>query len=394
MTLQAANPQPDELLVSALIRTCLQYMVPAKTLCRVALNSPNWKPGLLSWAGSDALESAFRLPFEHLLSHHTVFNYATSFMSSTQYRQTVDGELQHRLGGTGAHLSALMQNATHAAMGWRFCNQCVRAELASLGYSYWHRSHNLPAVTACWTHATALRQTAWPVAGSSIRLVLPHEAESCLCRRRSPTGFELKLAQLSAEALLPSRPLADQASAAWYRGLLTEGGLISAGSAVSAGALADILVKAAGVRSLKEMGLLPRMRNPWPALMVREGTKVPFMPLKHLMLRAALATLPNAAIAALNHRPSGPPPSSSIKLDSHYARAASKTLRSLATVVESGISTEAFLRRAGCWGAYKHRKHEMPRLRHVVLNFRASDATLKRLGTGKRLYRNFPNETT
>ena len=38
----------------------------------------------------------------------------------------------------------------------RICPECIRADRDRFGCGYWHRSHQMPAVTACWRHGAVL----------------------------------------------------------------------------------------------------------------------------------------------------------------------------------------------------------------------------------------------
>jgi len=40
--------------------------------------------------------------------------------------------------------------------GWQLCRQCATTDQARLGFSYWHRNHQLPSVTHCAIHAEPL----------------------------------------------------------------------------------------------------------------------------------------------------------------------------------------------------------------------------------------------
>jgi hypothetical protein len=104
---------------------------------------------------------------------------------------------------------------------------------------------------------------------------------------------------------------------------------------------------------------------------------VPFSasPLRHLLLESALSEAQAAAPHALNYVSSGPPGTPPSAADAFYARAAKRELRA---ALRSGktLSTEQFLRRAGAYGAYHHRADSLPLLRSVVLEFRASRASV------------------
>jgi hypothetical protein len=49
----------------------------------------------------------------------------------------------------------------------RICAECIRADQEKFGCGYWHRSHQLPAVTACFLHGTKLL-CACPTCGNEL----------------------------------------------------------------------------------------------------------------------------------------------------------------------------------------------------------------------------------
>jgi hypothetical protein len=78
-------------------------------------------------------------------------------------------------------------------------------------------------------------------------------------------------------------------------------------------------------------------------------------------------------------------------LDAFYAPRARVELER-ALQEQERLTTEEFLRRSGALGAYHHRKAELPRLRQVVLEFRGSSASVKRLRPGSSLFPSQPSE--
>lgn len=54
-----------------------------------------------------------------------------------------------------------------------FCRQCVRADCACYGESYWHREHHLPGVTCCFKHGS-------PLTASGLTLCTPDSQAALL----------------------------------------------------------------------------------------------------------------------------------------------------------------------------------------------------------------------
>lgn len=389
MTLQAPLPLPDELLSSALIRCCKHHLISTQTLGGIVLGLPNWQPRPLSIPKLHLMERLFRLPAERLVADHTVFYYTTAFMHSQSY------ELSRSYLAPGARsegLGALVQSASLGSFGWRYCGECAKGDVDSFGTSYWRRAHNLPGVAVCHIHERPLRATARLISKAGLPLSLPHELEATSPIKRGVSAFQLELARQSAAALRPSRPFASSFSPQWYRDLAVNQGLLPRDAPFRADALSALVVNLAGETLLAQAAIVPATANPWPSLMVRHGVIGPFAPLKHLILNIALAQKRVPDSQPLAHRSSGPPGTADEQLDHFYSEAAKAELRSLLARGEKGVTTETFLRRVGCWGAYRHRMSGLPRLRRVVLHFRASEASVKPLLAGRTLYRTRPHE--
>jgi hypothetical protein len=120
---------------------------------------------------------------------------------------------------------------------------------------------------------------------------------------------------------------------------------------------------------------------------MRPGTKVPFAPLKHVVLASVLSTRKTDCEPGLVHRSKGPPGSDVRQLDSFYSAQAERLLRLVLANGETGLTTEGFLRRIGCAGAYRHRGEALPLLRQVVYEFRSSSASVRPLAAGATLFR-------
>ncbi|HXD43261.1 MAG TPA: hypothetical protein VN649_22040, partial [Ramlibacter sp.] len=114
-----------------------------------------------------------------------------------------------------------------------------------------------------------------------------------------------------------------------------------------------------------------------------------FTPLKHLLLETALSRKPQDP-NALDYVSKGPSGTLDADVDRHYAPLARQEL---IEVLETGqaLTTAQFLRRCGALGPYRHRGAMLPKLRSVVLEFRASPASVKPLRPGKTLFRNAPD---
>lgn len=71
----------------------------------------------------------------------------------------------------------------------KICLSCVQSDLIETGHSYWHRSHHIPGVTACWRHGETLLQACPTCTHPFYRdnKLLPMLTNSCVCGWR-PLG--------------------------------------------------------------------------------------------------------------------------------------------------------------------------------------------------------------
>lgn len=89
-------------------------------------------------------------PEAHLdyIHEHSTFGYEFPFLneaSKSSYLEDCD-EIIRSLGAT--------QNTANLA--WRWCEQCIQEDYKNYGWSYWHTSHQLPLVSRCLKHDSAL----------------------------------------------------------------------------------------------------------------------------------------------------------------------------------------------------------------------------------------------
>ena len=392
VTLQAPPLYPDELVSSAIIRCCRRYGLPLRRLRRDVLESPFWQPRFLCIGGLPALARVFRLPEGILLWEHSTFPYATAYLDDSTFLRALSYAKEE---GEISRLGAITQNATVGQGFRRYCPACAAVDLRERGETYWHRSHNLPGVVACAVHETYLHVTRVPLDLSSrLALDLPRECPSTPAGRGRPTPALIAVASASAEALNTrpgSRPGA--VSAATYRSAAMATGWLREGAQVSSEGLNELLDEVFG------QSYLTRWLNPrsdrvhgWPALMLRDRTGVPFIPLKHILLGIAFRTRRTYGEATLSHRSSGPSARKACPLDAACSRSARTVLQRLRASGAINVTTESFLREAGCWQTYRHRLAELPRLRAVVLKFRASTMSVKQLRPGRMLYKSQPSE--
>jgi len=382
--LPARQPYPDELAFSAVLRCCRQFHVSLKRLGHLHLGRNGWRPSQLGASPLGPMAELFRLSSEDLLWNHTVFPYATAMMHRDFYGNalacaTADATNHHGLG-------AVTQNVTLGLKRWRFCPGCVEREWATTRESWWHRSHNLPGVVVCLVHRAYLHESTVPLSSSgALPHSLPHECRGHRLGTSEVRPVHLKVAQISVAWLSRERGPGSAPTPADYRELAVAKSWLSATRDVDATLLAKALREQFSKAYLEKCGVptTPGVGF-WAALMLRQKTDLPYAPIKHALLQTLFAEPPKPG-SHINFAPSGPPASSELQVDKFYSRGARAELKRLIGTGEQ-VSTESFLRTVGCWGAYRHRGSQLPKLRAVVREFRGSSATVKRLQPSKTLY--------
>jgi hypothetical protein len=383
--LPARRPYPDELATSAVLRCCRQFNVAISRLGNSYLGRDGWRPSFLAASPLRGLAKLFAMTPEDVLWNHTTFPYSTATMQARYYESALANAYGDGPGGVG--LAAVTQNATSGLRYQRYCPQCAQEEFRRTQESFWHRAHNLPGVVVCLRHHAYLHESTNAVRSSGrVPTALPHESEGRRMGRGPVVTALLRLAELSASWLNRPRGPGVHSEPAAYRQLALDNGWLTPGKDVAVKALASVLSEVFTSRLLEQAGIPHRRSGAlWAAQMLRPHTTLGFSPVKHAVLRTLLggARLPHQPL--LDHQSLGPSASGAQALDAFYSREARKELR-VVIAARHVLTTEAFLRRIGCWGVYKHRKDELPRLREVVREFRGSTATVKRLRPRKTLY--------
>lgn len=392
MTLQGPKLYPDELVSSGLIRCCRNYGLSTKPLRSVVLEVRYWQARFLFINSLPSLARVFRMAEDVLLWEHTTFPYASAYLDDETLRGAIDCVGRD---AAGPRLGAISQNATVGQGFRRYCPECASQDVHAYGETFWHRAHHLPGVVVCAIHGMYLRATKIPINLSTrLALELPGESSTRPAGRGFPPSSLTQLARDSSAALASrpgSRP--GPRSAENYRAIARTHGWLRDGAQVSGLRLGQLLAETFGSTFLSQWGVKPEAaQSSWPGLMLRDRSCVPFVPLKHLLLNIALSSSRGDETLGLNHCPPGPSARRASEVDAVFSRSARAVLKRLTACGATGVTTESFLREAGCWQGYRHRLPELPRLRSVVLKFRSSAVSVKPLGVGKTLYRTLPAE--
>lgn len=378
--------QPDELVTAGLLRSARAYGLAVKTLGRLVFGREGWRPSFLGIPPLTPVAEMFRLSKHDILWNHTQWPYMTATTTSASY----EGANAAVLGEASlTRLGSLLRFASDGVPNRRFCAQCVQSELKALGFSYWHRSHNLPGVWVCCVHGIYLEESDVELSGAdAASLCMPHECQGRrLGRRARPTPVHLRISEISRAWLHRPRTANEVPSPSTYRSLAEKNGWVTPQRRLDTSALLAEIRVGCGLGFLTSAdAMITGTRASWPIRMLRPGSPVQCDPVKHAILLALLGQPRPVTASTMDHRPAGAEASPSEMLDAFYAKVAASELR-LVLSQRQVLTTDNFLRRVGCLSHYRRRRVELPLLSTVVREFRSSAATVKRLKPGKQLFR-------
>lgn len=356
-------PLPDELLGSVWIRTARHAGLPIGTVTQAISGGRKWSPSLFASAHLADLATTLRCSAEDLLWQHTVFPYATAYLDRNGYTNARASALA--VGRLATGMGAVTQSVSDHVRWRRYCPNCVRADLAHRGESYWRRSHHLPGVLMCCDHGTPLRQTTLPCVGHRWFGLLPHECPAPSSLRIRLSAFDAELMQRSVALLRRPPDIGVVREGNWYRDRLVALSLL----APDRFADSTLLRKWGRTRLPRDpslFGLSSRDADMhWLAMMVRPRSGVPFIPLKHLLFETLLSTEQSAASAPLTFKPPGPSAASKFEADERYAAAVRDVIR---RHIDKGarLRVRDALSQAGCWESFRHDRECFPRVQSAI----------------------------
>jgi hypothetical protein len=377
------RPRDDELITSALVRTCRRASLPINALTKLLTDGRKFMPGFFQVSHLECLADFASCPPADLLWHHSVFPYATAYFSEKLMQRCWTSA--HATGKGAAGIAATMQNVSNHSKWRRFCPMCVDEDHRTWGESHWRRAHNLPGVVVCTKHRCKLKGTHLSATGpGSWSYALPHEV---LARRLlvfEPGPFDFELADISLGLLNRPRLAGRERSSDWYRNRLMETGLLTPGRDVNPVKLVDWGRSASQVYAVR-YGFTPRdAKLHWMTLMVRPRMAVPFSPLKHAFFEAALSMPVEASdLGLLDHVPTSLLPRPTAARDATFA---SRLRRILRRNLQEGkrIRICDALTEAGCWTEYRHNRAGFPHVAAVVEDLKRSSASVRPAGLSKK----------
>lgn len=372
------RPYEDELVGSMVARGIVYTGLPTKKFLfavtgRTANTLSFFLPSDLS-----SLASAAALDTKVLLWNHTVFPYVTAFMRGDEVARL---EIKTLISPPSRErsLSSLVKSVTRGLKCLQYCPACRSKEVAQLGESYWHRGHNLPAIYLCHVHGEPLVRVSMPSASRAFEIGLPHHHTQPAVKHNSPRAV-LEDVSSRAASLLVMRPSVDEDLPQRYRAQALQAGYVLASGDSAGVQLARDLRKHFGDALLEEAGceVPPDAKNPWPALMLRPATGIPFAPTKHLLLRSFLENAP-AGEKPLSYRAPGKRTRDYGQLDrclaSHMRKAMLRAQRQNVRLTVQMLAGDT-----GLWSSFRHDRERFPASCAVLDEYRKSDIAERQEG--------------
>lgn len=364
------RPLPDEILTSALVRTCRRFHISIKQLMGLFGTNTN-SPSFFHMSNIGSYADAMGLKASSLLERATVFTTLVAFQSSDRkeaYRTAaIEGAASKTVGFSA------FQSAANFVPFRRLCLLCVRADKSRYGWTYWHLSHQLPGVSFCARHATRLRVSELITTSGASRwsYQLPDEVHSAPQRGRT-IAFDVELNRLAicTQAGAGRGSLAPLA-ADYYREALIRAGLVSVDRQVNAGRARDWI--AGNLGGLAGCGGLLQVDPTlaWVDLILRERPGIPFPSCKHLIIQAALASTPRPELPILDHISTGFRGRPLGDLDVVKAKELDARIRTRLKNPEK-FTLQQELEGVGIWGAFRHNRLKYPAVTRVVAEHRAA----------------------
>lgn len=156
-------PEPGETVYSLFARAVERTGLPAKYIVE-ALTGQSRKTSLLTALPGNMKRISASVPYGHpwtdissMVSNHTPFPYYSYFDTGEQRtaaRLTLT-ETNSCI-KTNMSLGLTMYRQKRKSPHPRFCIDCLKDDQIKLGFTYFHREHQLPAVALCWKHGSKL----------------------------------------------------------------------------------------------------------------------------------------------------------------------------------------------------------------------------------------------
>lgn len=235
-----------------------------------------------SWSGPELVERFTLLP------------YFTAFMADDK-KAGLTAELCSSAKTSIAINAGITMSSSSQLRERRFCASCVATELVQLGESYWHRSHQLPAVCVCHIHIEPLRVSRYRYGDPSANShsALPQDEDGVQKNVASRVRVAHEIAKLSSGLLAYAPAALTQVEYALkYRTAIAAAGLVYHDGRIHSRKLRTRMEELFGAASLEEMGCVINRSQSWMAMMLMPAYQWRFSPVKHILMQIFTAQLP------------------------------------------------------------------------------------------------------
>ena len=228
---------------------------------------------------------------DSLIQRHTLYPFYATFLPPKRARQ-IEISMRGIYGGNIHTRAGIMASAIATPQYFRYCPDCLQADLDKYGETYWHRLHQTPGVLFCPIHKIPLQNSQILLQGLNkheYQLANPESYPITAQKAnyaRETTEKLIALAQDIAhllEATLPSRTI--EWFSKRYQTLLIEKGYANTNGRVRQKQLIDDFVFFYGsdfLKTLDSMVVYEDASN-WLSQIVRKHRRV-FHPIRHLLM--------------------------------------------------------------------------------------------------------------
>lgn len=379
------RPYADEVIGSLVVRGCRLTGLPLKRFLRSVHGSRRGQYSFLMGDGFARLALLAGMTPHELLLRHTVFRYAVAFKAPEEQQRLLRKALSM---ADGYSLSSLTQNATRGAPLRRLCVQCVDADMATYGESYWRRSHQLPGVLTCVHHGVGLQQALHTTCGASSgsdSLLMPHEVVASLTSLPAPTEQQRRVTEIAIAALRGTL----EPNVSWTTALRERA--LSLGYRLASGNVAGVPL-AMHMRNHFGSSFLEQcscaipleLGRSWPTLLVRPGGTPNLSTAKYVLMHAFLqAGVPAPSTVASVYRQPGKKTRDYASLDARSAEVLRVQIERV-SAIDARIEVSDLLQSAGVVGAFKHSRSKLPLTEELILDFKRSSLAARQLGRRPR----------
>ena len=156
------RPLPGELVSCVVMRAARHLGITVRQVTASLSGRRGRHPPFLVPCFLEAIAEETGIDAVTLLTNNSIFLYLTAALSELHAGRIARIFLDPRFDGRHAMPSTAYLQVPGVPCR-RFCRQCVTADCACYGESYWHREHHLPGVARCFLHGSPLIASGLPL---------------------------------------------------------------------------------------------------------------------------------------------------------------------------------------------------------------------------------------